>query len=107
AIASASAATPTPPAQSQGSVAPAPSAAPATGRILLHFDAESWVEIRDGAGKLLLSQLNPAGSEKAVQGTPPFAVVVGNAQHVQLTYDGQAFDLAPHIRVEVARFTLK
>ena len=87
--------------------APAPAPAPAMGRVVLHFDAESWVEIRDASSKVLLSQLNPAGSERVVQGTPPFAVVIGNAQHVQLTYDGQAFDLAPHIRVEVARFTLK
>lgn len=94
-----------PPAQAQNATVSA--AAPATGRIVLHFDAESWVEIRDASGKVLLSQLNPAGSEKVIQGTPPFSVVVGNAQHVQLTYDGQAFDLAPHIRVEVARFTLK
>jgi cytoskeleton protein RodZ len=93
------------PAQSQGVTAPA--TAPVTGRIALHFDEESWVEIRDASGKVLLSQLNPAGSAKVVQGTPPFAVVVGNAQHVQLTYDGHPFDLGPHIRVEVARFTLK
>lgn len=95
----------TSPAQPQG--VPAPEAVPATSRIVLRFDAESWVEIRDASGKVLLSQLNPAGTEKVVQGTPPFSVVVGNAQHVQLTYDGQAFDLAPHTRVEVARFTLK
>jgi cytoskeleton protein RodZ len=105
--ASASAGTTSSPAPSPNSTAPAPAATPAVGRIALHFDAESWVEIRDGSGKVLLSQLNPADSEKVVQGTPPFSVVVGNAQHVQLTYDGQAFDLAPHIRVEVARFTLK
>ncbi|HUJ85491.1 MAG TPA: helix-turn-helix domain-containing protein [Burkholderiales bacterium] len=107
ASASASSSTPNPPVQTQGPAAAAPATASATGRIVLHFDAESWVEIRDGAGKLLLSQLNPAGSEKVVQGIPPFSVVIGNAQHVQLTYDGQALDLAPHIRVEVARFTLK
>jgi cytoskeleton protein RodZ len=94
-------------AQSQAETVPAPAAALLTGRIALRFDAESWVEIRDASGKVLLSQLNPAGSEKVVQGVPPFSLVVGNAQHVQLTYNGQAFDLAPHIRVEVARFTLK
>ena len=105
ATAAASAGTASPPAQPQGVTVPA--AAPATGRIVLHFDAESWVEVRDASGKMLLSQLNPAGSAKIVQGTPPFSVVVGNAQHVQLTYDGQPFDLAPHIRVEVARFTLE
>ena len=85
----------------------APAAAPDTGRIVLHFEAESWVEIRDGSGKLLLAQLNPAGGEKVVRGSPPFSVVIGNAQHVRVTYNGEPFDLTPHIRVEVARFTLK
>ena len=74
---------------------------------MLHFDAESWVEIRDGTGKVLMSQLNRAGTEKEVQGTPPFSVVIGNAQHVRVTYNDEPFDLTPHIRVEVARFTLK
>ena len=74
---------------------------------MLHFDAESWVEIRDGTGRVLMSQLNRADTEKAVQGTAPFSVVVGNAQHVHVTYNGEPFDLTPHIRVEVARFTLK
>jgi len=89
------------------SAAPAAAPPPATDHIVLNFDAESWVEIRDGTGRVLMSQLNPAGSEKEVQGIPPFSVVIGNAQHVRLTYDDKPFDLTPHIRVEVARFTLK
>jgi cytoskeleton protein RodZ len=99
--------TPESPAASAGSSPPAPVVALGTGRIELHFDAESWVEIRDGTGKLLLSQLNPAGSERVIRGSPPFSVVIGNAQNVRVTYDGEPFDLTPHIRVEVARFTLK
>jgi cytoskeleton protein RodZ len=94
-------------AASPQSAAPAAAPPPATDHIVLNFDAESWVEIRDGTGRVLMSQLNPAGSEKEVRGIPPFSVVIGNAQHVRLTYDDKPFDLAPHIRVEVARFTLK
>jgi cytoskeleton protein RodZ len=83
--------------------------APADGkrRIALRFERESWVEIRGRDGKVLLSQLNPGGSEKTVEGEPPFRLVIGNAQHVQVTYDTRPVDLAPHIRVEVARFTLE
>jgi cytoskeleton protein RodZ len=103
----ASVAGPTSPADSASAAPPAPVSAPATGRIALSFDAESWVEIRDGSGKVLISQLNPAGSEKVIRGSPPFSVVIGNAQHVRVTYDDEPFDLTPHIRVEVARFTLK
>jgi len=42
-----------------------------------------------------------------VTGIAPFSVVIGNAQHVQLVYNDRPVDLTPHIRVEVARFTLE
>ena len=93
--------------------APVPESAPAPGpatqgsrRIVLRFDATSWVEIRNRDGKTLLSQLNPAGSEQTVEGRPPFSLIIGNAQHVRLSYDDRQIDLAPHVKVEVARFTL-
>jgi cytoskeleton protein RodZ len=41
-----------------------------------------------------------------VRGRPPFELVIGNAAHVRLTYDGNPVDLEPHIRGEVARLTL-
>ena len=76
-------------------------------RIALRFGRESWVEIRARDGRILFSQLNPAGSERVIEGEPPFHVVIGNAQHVRLRYDDLPIDLAPHVRVEVARFTLQ
>ena len=76
-------------------------------RLTLHFDRESWVQIRARDGRILLSQLNPAGTERVVEGRPPFDVVIGNAQHVRLRYDDRPIDLAPHVKVEVARFTLE
>lgn len=75
-------------------------------RITLRFDRASWVEIRGRDGKALLSQLNPAGSEQTVEGRPPFSLIIGNAQHVRLSYEDRQIDLAPHVKVEVARFTL-
>jgi len=86
-----------------------PAAAPAAQgnrRIVLKFEGASWVEIRGRDGKTLLSQLNPAGSEQTVEGRPPFALVIGNAQHVRLSYEDRQIDLAPHVKVEVARLTL-
>lgn len=84
-------------------------ARPASGkrRIALRFEREAWVEIRGRGGRMLFSQLNPAGSEQTIEGDPPFAIVVGNAQHVRISYDDRPVDLAPHTRVEVARFTLE
>ena len=88
---------------------PNPEPAPAGGRrrINLQFERESWVEITDRGGRRLISQLNPAGSEQAIEGVPPFAVVVGNAQHVKLTYGNRSIDLMPYVKVEVARLTLE
>jgi len=91
--------------------APAAPVAPAVRKNMaeLHFvfDAQSWVEVRDRNNRLLFSQLNPAGTEYHLQGQPPLNVVVGNARGARLLYNGQPFDLAPHTRVEVARFTLE
>ncbi|HEU4646691.1 MAG TPA: helix-turn-helix domain-containing protein [Burkholderiales bacterium] len=96
--------------------APAPVAAPeadaavpAAGlrRVVLRFERESWVEIRSGTGKLLVSQLHAAGSERVVTGVPPFELVIGNAHYVRLTYNDRPVDLMPHVKVEVARFTLE
>jgi cytoskeleton protein RodZ len=87
---------------------PAASAPLAEGnrRIVLKFDGQSWVEIRGSDGKALMSQLNPAGSEQTVEGKPPFKLVIGNASQVRMSYDDRQIDLAPHVKVEVARFTL-
>jgi cytoskeleton protein RodZ len=74
---------------------------------VLRTEGEAWLEIKDGAGRMLISSLNPAGTERVVRGRPPFDVVIGNASSVKLTYDGKPVDLRPHTRVEVARFTLK
>jgi cytoskeleton protein RodZ len=71
------------------------------------FKGQSWVEIRDGKGRLLISRLNPAGSEAEVSGRPPFSVVVGNAPEVEMFYNDHEFDLEPHTKVAVARFTVE
>jgi cytoskeleton protein RodZ len=71
------------------------------------FKGQSWVEVRDARGKLLFSRLNSPGSDAEVSGKPPFNVVVGNAPEVQLYYNDHEFDLEPHTKVAVARFTVE
>ncbi|MDX1375802.1 MAG: DUF4115 domain-containing protein, partial [Burkholderiales bacterium] len=75
-------------------------------QVRLEFLEEAWVEIRDADGKRLHAQLNAAGSEVRVEGKAPLSFVIGNAQFVRLSVDGRSVDLAPYIRVAVARFTL-
>ena len=76
-------------------------------RIQLEFDQISWVEIKQANGKILLSQLNPAGSKQLIEGVPPFDVVIGNADHVRMVYNDAPVDLRPYFKVDVARLTLE
>jgi len=76
-------------------------------RLVLRFEQEAWAEVKDGAERLLISSLNPAGTERSVRGQPPFSIVIGNAQHVQVIYNDKPVDLHPFVKVEVARFTLQ
>jgi cytoskeleton protein RodZ len=75
--------------------------------IALSFRARSWVEVRDAAGVLILSITGNAGDSQAVNGRPPFEVVLGNAAAVSVSWQGKAFDTAPYTRQNVARFTLR
>lgn len=94
-------------AQQHAAAAATTASTAATRRIELRFERESWVEIRGSNGRtLLVSQMHPGGTERVVEGEPPFALVIGNARHVRLAYDGKPVDLAPHIKVEVARLNL-
>ena len=70
------------------------------------FQQDAWLEVRDRGGHILIAQINPAGSRTVVEGTPPFALVVGNAGNVRLMYGEKPVDLRPYIKVDVARFTL-
>lgn len=107
------AATAVPPAAPQAVVPPVaatPAAVPAAEgveHIVFRFEGESWIEVRDARGSIVYSGVNGAGSSRTVQGKPPFALVVGNARQVSLDYRGKSYDMKPHVRVSVARFTLE
>jgi cytoskeleton protein RodZ len=71
------------------------------------FDGESWAEVTDGTGERLVYGLHTAGRRLTVRGTPPFAVVLGNASSVQLTVDGQPYDIPPTRRGDnLVRFSV-
>jgi cytoskeleton protein RodZ len=101
---------PVPPApQASVSAGPLSSAHAATisHRLAFDFERDSWVEVKDGDGRVLHSQLNRGGTTQVIEGKPPFALIVGNASTVRLQYDEREVDLRPHTKVEVARLTLQ
>jgi cytoskeleton protein RodZ len=72
----------------------------------VRFSGPSWVEVKDAEGKVLLSQHSVAGAEHVIEGTPPFYVVIGDTAKAVVEVRGEGFDLAPHTRQNVARFTV-
>lgn len=78
-----------------------------TGRLEFRFQRDSWIEVKDGEGTILLSSLNRAGTTQTVEGKPPFTLVIGNATGVRLRYNNADVDLGPHSRTDVARLTLE
>jgi cytoskeleton protein RodZ len=102
-----------PQAQAPAEMAPAQLSAPAAApsgeaaQLRFVFAKESWVEVRDRDNKVVFSQRNPAGVEQSFGGQGPLSVVIGNAPGVALFWRGQAVDLAPHTKGEVARLVLE
>ena len=73
----------------------------------LVFDAESWAEITDARGQRLLFGLNSAGRNVTVRGEPPFVIVLGNADSVRLTVDGEPYTIPRRGRQgNLARFSV-
>ncbi|WP_460164370.1 RodZ domain-containing protein [Pseudomonas sp. S2_F03] len=89
--------------------APAPvTTAPVAGQgqVQLQFTADCWTQVTDGSGKVLLSGLKRKGDSVSVSGKPPFSVRLGFARGVQVSYNGQAVDVAPFTSGETARLKL-
>lgn len=71
------------------------------------FDKDSWVEVRDRDNKIIFSQRLGAGAEQVVSGQGPLSLTVGYAPGVRLFWHGQAVDLVPHTKGDVARLVLE
>lgn len=74
--------------------------------LVLRFERESWVEIRDASGRRLLYGTEPAQSMREVSGSKPYSVTIGNAPFVRLEHAGRTIDLGAVTRNGVARLTV-
>jgi cytoskeleton protein RodZ len=72
----------------------------------LTFEQESWAEITDARGERLLFGLSSAGRNVSVRGEPPFAIVLGNADAVHLTVDGEPYAIPQNRQGNLARFAV-
>jgi cytoskeleton protein RodZ len=86
--------------------APAAPAVAGQGQVQLQFTADCWTQVTDGAGKVLLSGLKRKGESVSLSGKPPFSVRLGYARGAQVSYNGQAVNVAPFTSGETARLKL-
>lgn len=65
----------------------------ASDELELEFSGPSWVEVYDAEGERLLYGLIQDQGRERVRGSAPFSVVIGDANHVALVYQGEPVDL--------------
>ena len=80
--------------------------APGTSPLKVRASAESWVEVVDAKGQVLLSRLLRRGDLVDVHGVAPLRLRVGNVSGTELVFRGQPVDLAARARDNVARLEL-
>ena len=75
-------------------------------RLIIRCEEDAWIEVKDANDRMLVSSLNPKGSERVVRARGPLSLVIGNARHVQVIHNDRPLDLAPHTKLTIARFTV-
>ncbi len=69
--------------------------------------ADTWIDVNGQDGKPRAQRLLKSGDTAEFNDSPTFAVVIGNASGAKVWVNGQAFDLSPVARNNVARFDVK
>lgn len=89
-----------------GSATAAPAAA-SDSLLNIAVSGESWVEVVNGKGDVVVQRMFRAGDVMDFTTAPPYAVTIGRADVAQVTVRGKPLDIAPYARNSVARFEVK
>ena len=76
------------------------------GALKITATAQSWVEVTDAQGQVLISRVLREGEAQEFSGAAPYKVRVGNVSGTQLEWRGRAVDLAARAANNVARLEL-
>ncbi|MDD3784586.1 MAG: helix-turn-helix domain-containing protein [Hydrogenophaga sp.] len=96
------------PAVSTADTAAATGDAPvAAGLLVLTARGDSWVEVTNGHGAVVVQRMMRAGDALDFSTSPPYTVVLGRADQVDVSVRGKPFDVLPLARNSVARFEVK
>ena len=80
--------------------------APVTPDVRLKLNGDCWVIVKSDDDSFKLVGLYNTGYEKIFEGNAPYTIVLGNYESAELWVRGELYDLTPHARGNVARFTL-
>ncbi|MEO1245077.1 MAG: RodZ domain-containing protein [Pseudomonadota bacterium] len=84
-----------------------PVAAPGRVRLGLSFGEDCWTEVSDASGQRLFFGLGRAGTSIEVEGAEPLSVLLGSADQVEVSLNGDEYSIRPEERRgRTARLTL-
>ena len=85
-----------------------PTSEPDSDVLLLKASEESWVSVIDANAKRLMYGILTSGTPRKLQGLAPFSVVLGAAEGVEATFNGEVLVFSRLIRKsKTARFVIE
>ena len=94
-------------AQSVAAQVDAPTNAVLNGPLVIQAREQTWAQVRDASGAVLLEKTLQKGDRFVAQGAGPWSVVIGRADAADVVVRGQAMDLMSVARSNVARLEVK
>jgi cytoskeleton protein RodZ len=95
-----------PSAAPEGSIAAHRITASGEDHLAFAFAEDCWVEVKDGQGRDVYSDLSRSGESLELVGQAPFTIMLGYAPGVTLAFNGERVVLSPHTRNNVATLAL-
>jgi len=86
--------------------APPPLPTGPRGKVVVHAEQDTWVDVRDSRQVKLIYETISAGRTVTLEGVAPISIFLGNAAGTRVEYNGRAVDVARHQRGMVARFVV-
>lgn len=96
----------TPPADTPMTESAASSSSATTNHLQLGFTEDAWISIHDAEHHRVVSRIFHAGETARFDVNGAVSLIIGNAAHVSLMFNGNPVNLAPWTPGKVARLTL-
>ena len=95
------------PAEGAAATSAATAAQTPGGVLVMKANAQSWVQVKDSSGRVVLQKTLAAGESIGAEGALPLSVIIGNASGTEVRVRGELLEVAKTTRDNVARFEVK